>query len=1180
MKICAMKTPVPLERIRYRLLKSADGQITRRKPAAIQQIIRQMKLIMILLTLALVQAGATGYSQKVTVREKDASVEVIFRSIEKQTGFVFFYNSEDLQNTRISINLKGVTLQEALDRCFAQLPLTYKVIGNTIAIKKKEKITPQHPESVNTLPAISSPTAYPQQNISRTVEEIPSSFRTLYQRISGKVTDEAGEPLPGVSILVKGTQQGTTTNAEGIFTLESPEANAVLVFSFVGYISQEVLADGRKSLDIVLKADNKALEEVIVVGYGTQKKVTATGSVVSVKGAEIVKSPVTNVSNALVGRLAGLTSLQRSGEPGNDGSTIRIRGLNTLGNNNALIVVDGIPGRSLERIDANSIESITVLKDASAAIYGSQAANGVILITTKRGEPGKPEISLNFNQGFNQPTRIPKMADAFEYATMLNEIDIYRNQNPRYSDDQLAKFRNGTDPWSYPNTDWFKEVLKPWSAQSNMNTSMSGGFENFRYYLSLGSKSQDGYYYNSGTKYKQYDFRSNIDGKVSKNVGVRFDVYGRMEDRNFSARNAGAIFRMLMRGKPIYPAYWPDGTPGPDLEYGDNPAVVSTDATGYDRDKRYVLNSNLRVDIRIPWVNGLSLTGNASFDKNFSFRKRFETPWYLYSWDGKTYDANNQPVLVKGKKGFDDPRLTESMEDNQNTLLNGLINYERVFNGHGVKMTVGVESYQGKGDRFSAYRRYFISTVLDEMFAGGDKDRTNNGSGYQNARLNYFGRINYDYNEKILAEFVWRRDGSYIFPKEGRFGFFPGLSLGYRISEEEFWKSNLGIIENLKLRASWGQTGNDRIDEWQYLSSYSFNPNGYSYIFGNGQENKLLVESRIPNRNVTWEVANQSNIGFEASLLKNRLSVEFDYFDNKRSQILWQRNASVPGTTGLTLPRENIGKVTNKGYEFSVSYRDQVGKFRYSLSANGGYSRNKITYWDESPGRPDYQQSTGKPIPSNPANADGDLYYVSLGIFKDKAAVDAYPHWTGARPGDVIFKDVNNDGIINGNDRIRVDKTTIPRFTGGLSANLGYGSFDLAVLFQGAFGAVRYISTESGEIGNFLKDFYDNRWTAERPDASQPRTFNSNNEYWQNYNSTLFLHNSDYVRLKNIELGYSLPAGVAEKIGVRNLRFYINGFNLITLSPQLKDFDPETDQSSTQVYPVQKVVNGGITLTF
>ncbi len=1080
------------------------------------------------------------------------------------------------------------TLEENLDAILRPLGLRYKKVNGSsylvFAEKKARKSSAVESSSLkmvqpsgatDTDAGLSDPDGRMEASVGK-----PAALVAAERTITGTVKGETDESLPGVSVVVKNSTRGTTTDANGNFRINVEEGDVTLIFSFVGYANQEVAVGNRTNLEVKLLPDLKSLDEVVVVGYGTQKKVTSTGSVVSVKGAEVVQAPVTNVSNALAGRLAGVTAIQRSGEPGRDGATIRIRGVNTLGDNSALVVVDGIPGRSLDRIDANSIETITVLKDASAAIYGSQAANGVILITTKRGQAGKPQISLNLNQGFNQPTRVPRMADAVGYATLLNEIDGYRNQKPRYTPEQIQKFGNGSDPWSYPNTDWFGAVLKPWSAQNNANLSLSGGGDNMRYFLSLGSKSQDGYYYNSGTKYNQYDFRSNIDGKISKNVNIRFDVYGREEDRHFPVRSAGSIFRMLMRGKPIYPAYWPNGTPGPDLEYGDNPAVVSTDATGYDRDKLYVLNSNLRLEVKVPGVEGLSFVGNASFDKTFRFRKRFETPWYLYSWDGKSYDQNNVPILARGKKGFDDARLTQWSEDNQNILLNGLLNYERTFGPHGMKVMAGMETRQGRGEEFSAYRRYFISGALDQLFAGGDKDKNNGGSAYQNARLNYFGRVNYDYNQKILAEFVWRYDGSYIFPQEGRFGFFPGVSLGYRLSEEDFWKNSVPFVENLKLRASWGQTGNDRIAEWQYLSSYAFNDNGYSYIFGIDQQNKLLRETRIPNRNVTWEIANQANVGLEATLFRNRMTVEFDYFDNRRSQILWQRNASVPASTGLTLPRENIGKVKNRGVDFSVGFRDQFRKLRYSAGVNGSYARNTITFWDESPGRPEWQQSTGKPIPSNPARPDDDLYYESLGVFRDQAAVDAYPHWSGARPGDVIYRDVDGDGKITGSDRVRNAKSNVPRLTGGVNLGLGYGAFDLAVLFQGAAGAIRYLSTESGEIGNFLQDFYLNRWTPEHPDASQPRTFNSNAEYWRNNNSTMFIRNTDYIRLKNLEFGYTLAPSIAQKLGIGKLRLYVSGYNLLTFSPGLKDFDPESDLDNGQGYPVQRVVNGGITLTF
>jgi TonB-linked SusC/RagA family outer membrane protein len=1071
----------------------------------------------------------------------------LIEEIERQTDYLVFYsNSEvDLQK-EIKLESSEVKVSSVLREALASDDLNYEFDNNYIIISKRA---------------------------------ITAIVSQADRKITGIITDEQGEPVIGVNVIEKGTTNGTSTDVDGSFTLFVSEG-ATLQVSYIGYIIQDIRVGDKTNINVQLKEDLQALDEVVVVGYGTQRKATVTGSVSSVKGSEVMKIPVTNTSNALVGLLPGLSSTQRTGEPGNDAATIYIRGVNTIGNNSALIVVDGIPERSLDRIDPTSIESITVLKDASAAIYGSQSANGVILITTKRGIQGKPEVSINFNQGFNQPTRVPKMANAAEYATMLNEIDMYRGNNPRYNAEQIRLFEDGTDPWNYPNTDWFGEVLKPWSGQNHMNASLAGGSDKWKYYLSLGTKSQDGFYKNSATKYRQHDFRSNIDGEISKNVKIKFDLSGRMEDKNYPTRAASAIFRMLMRGKPVYPGFWPDGTPGPDLEYGDNPVVVSTDATGYDRDKRYVLNSNLGFDIFIPWVPGLHINANASFDKDFRFRKRFETPWYLYSWDGRTYDENNNPVLIKGKKGFEDPRLQEWMEDNQTVLLNGIIDYSYKWKQHGIKAMAGMESRARSGDNFNAYRRYFISTSIDELFAGGDRDKNNNGSSFENARLNYFGRLNYNYSEKYLFEFVWRYDGSYIFPKEGRFGFFPGVSLGWRISEESFWKERIPFIDSFKLRLSWGQTGNDRISEWQYLSSYAFNSNGYTYIFGYDQENKLLSESRIPNKDITWEVATQSNIGFEAYTLDSKLFVEADLFHNIRSEILWQRNASVPTSSGLTLPRENIGKVTNKGFEYNIGYRGETDQLKYTVSLNGGYAANKITFWDEAPGRPEYQRSTGKPIPSDPSSSDSDLYYEAIGIFRDQEAVDAYPHWPNARPGDIIFKDVNGDGNIDANDRVRSDKTNVPKYTGGLNLGLAYKHFDLSVLFQGAVGAVRYIRTESGEIGNFLKEFYDERWTPENPDAKGPRTFIDASEYWRNYNNTYFLHKTDYIRLKSLELGYSLPESVNRKIGIKNVRIYVSGYNLLTYSPDLRDFDPETNNASGQSYPVQRVINGGISLTF
>ncbi|MBC7688001.1 MAG: TonB-dependent receptor [Aquabacterium sp.] len=1005
-------------------------------------------------------------------------------------------------------------------------------------------------------------------------------------RVSGTVKDEKGIPAANASVTVKGALTGSTTDANGVFSIDVPNQKSVLVISYLGYQTKETTVGNQTNIPIGLVAASNQLNEVIVVGYGSQKKATLTGSVSTIKGSEIVKSPTTNVSNSLVGRVPGLTAIQGSGEPGYDGSTLRIRGVNSLGNNDVLVVVDGIAGRSLERIDPNSIESITILKDASAAIYGAQAANGVILITTKRGKMGKPEITFNINYGYNQPTKNPKMADAATYATMLNEIATYNGSPAKYTPAEITKFADGSDLWRYPNTDWFKATLKSKSKQTSYNTTISGGAENLRYFISLGAKTQEGNYYRSATKYNQYDLRTNIDGKISKDISLTFDVAGRMEDKNYPVRGSGSIFRMVMRGKPTLPAYWPDGTPGPDIEYGDNPVVVSTNATGYDKDKYYTVNTNLKLNINIPWVKGLSLTGTAAIDKGFDFRKTWQTPWYLYTANFNVLDANGNPKLTKGKRGFDDARLNEASRDELTKTFYGLVNYEtKIAQKHNIKLLVGSELRKGNSEYFNAFRRFFASTAIDQLFAGGAAEINNSGSGTIASRLNYFGRVNYGFKDKYLAEFVWRYDGSYNFPSNHRWGFFPGISAGWVVSEEGFFRNNVNFVDRLKIRGSIGQTGNDRVQygpngtpvEFQYLSTF-----GYGNILGspylpfvtNGTtENQTLIETRLANPNITWEVADQANIGFEASLLKNKLSIEFDYFSYKRSSVLARRNASVPTSTGITLSAENLGKVKNTGFDFTVGYRNSIRDFNYSVSLNGGYAKNKIVFWDEAPGAPDYKQSTGHSMNTG-------TYYQAIGIFADQGAVDKYPHWTGARAGDVIFKDVNADGVIDAKDQVRSDKSNVPTFTAGVNLYVQYKGFDLSVLAQGATGAVNYINTESGEIGNYLQSFADGRWTVNNTTSSKPRTFNRGNEYWVGNANTYFLKKTDYLRLKNLQFGYSLPKKLTDKVGIQVFRVFVSGYNLLTYSPDYKDFDPEASAGNGQSYPLQRVLSAGLTLTF
>lgn len=1004
-----------------------------------------------------------------------------------------------------------------------------------------------------------------------------TSMSAMAQKVvTGTVTDaRQGEPLIGVTVKEKGTSNGAITDVDGKFSIKVAP-NTTLVVSYIGYSTKQVSVAGKTSLEIVLGEDSELLDDVVVVGYGTQKKATLSGAVTSVKGEELLKTPVTNVSQGLAGRLPGVVVVSNTAEPGYDGATIRIRGVNTFGDSSPLIVVDGVPGRSLDRIDPSTIESMSVLKDASAAIYGAQAANGVILITTKKGKTGAPQVGFTFNYGLARPTVLPELTDAAEYATLLNEIDMYAGKTPRYTDEDIELYRNGNDPWGHPNTDWYGETLKSWSPQYNANVNVEGGTERIKYFVSATTKYQDAFYKNSGSNYRQHDLKSNFDIKVNDYIKLYSNLTLRMEDRKYPTRSAENIFRMIMRSKPNSPAYWPDGTPGPDVEFGDNPVVICTEATGYDRDKLYTFNGDFGIDIKVPWVEGLSLKGTASIDKSNRFRKIWQTPWYLYSWDGTSYGEDGNPLLVKGKKGFTDPRLTESSEDNLGTMLSGFINYSRTFAQlHDVNVMAGVERINNNGDSFNAYRRYFLSTAIDQLFAGGKDEVNNSGTGYKEARLNYFGRVNYAYDKKYLAEFVWRYQGSYIFDNQNKWGFFPGVSLGYVISEEKFWQKSLPFVSFAKIRGSWGQTGNDLISPYQYLSSYSFR--NITYLTGNGDVyNQALQEGVAANKNVTWEKATQKNIGLDLQFLKGDLSLSVDYFHNKRTDILWKRNASVPATAGLTLPDENLGEVVNQGIDFNANYDKTINDFHFGIGVNGVYSKNKIVFWDEAPGAPDWQKSTGHPIGSG-------LYYQAIGIFQTQEEIDNYPHWPGARPGDIIFQDYNEDGVIDGNDRVRDDRSRIPTFTYGFNLNAEWKGFDVSMLFQGAMGGIFYEKTESGDFANFTKSFYDNRWTEDNHSNTYPRTYNRSNEYWVSQANTFWLHSSNYLRLKTIELGYTLPSKWTKAAGLDKVRIYWSGYNLFTIAPDMKDFDPESPAGGAGAgyyYPLNKVINFGINVNF
>ncbi len=1005
--------------------------------------------------------------------------------------------------------------------------------------------------------------------------------------VTGTVTDEKGTPLPGVTVLLKGTNQGTATDQKGNFSIIAPNAGAVLVFSMTGYVQQELSVPAGGVLNVRLAEDTKALNEIIVVGYGTQKKATLTGSISQVKGSDLLKSPQPNLSNSLAGRFSGVILNNTSGEPGYDGSNITVRGLATTGSNNVLIVVDGVPGQigGLERLDANDIESISVLKDASAAIYGNRAANGVILVTTKHGKTGKPTINYNFNQGFSSPTRLPKMADAATYAQIVNEINYYDNTagglNQVYSDAQIQKFKDGSDPLNYPNTNWEKQVLKSVTMQNQQTLSVTGGNEDVKYFLSTGTIYQDGLYKNGATKYHQYNFRSNVDANITKRLKVGLSLSGREEDRVFPQVGAGSVFRSIYRAYPTIAAFYPNGLPSYGIE-GNNPALQVTDIGGTNNNPTQVFNGILKASYAIPGVEGLSLDGFFSVDKSDAFDKSFSKPYnvYQYSSSSNTYS----PVIEGGNNS--NPMLFES-QNNQSLITSNIkLNYARKFGLHDISAFVGYEQSKSHLDYFDATRYNYLSSTLPELSQGGSAatDYLNSGYSSNYARRSVISRLAYSYDEKYLFEGQLRADGSSIFPTGKQWGYFPSASAGWRISKEDWFKNSVKFIDDLKLRASYGSLGNDNVNGFQYFDNYVLVGNGFvASVPGSGSNviQPNVTISKLANPNITWEVARKLDIGINATFLHD-FTIEAIYFQQKRSDILATRNASLPATSGIVnpygsdplVPSENIGKVNSSGFEGTLGYSHSGQDFSWGLSGNITYAKSKVIFVDEASGALAYQRQTGQPLNTY-------LLYNAIGIFRSQAQLDATPHVTGAQVGDLILQDYNKDGKITADDQVRSKYGNIPQITYGFTFNAAYKQFDLSVLLAGQAKVSQYVLPESGTIGNFYSSWANNRYSPSNPNGSYPRVPDraSSAISGGQYPSTFWLNDASFLRLKDVQLGYNVKSAFLSKINVSGLRIYASAFNLFTIT-KVKDYDPEGTSGSGQFYPQQRIINLGVNVKF
>lgn len=993
--------------------------------------------------------------------------------------------------------------------------------------------------------------------------------------VRGTVKDASGSPVFGAAIQVKGTNNGVTTDMDGNYSIRV-NGTATLVMSSIGYKTVEFGVDNRSRIDLVAEDDFEILEQAVAIGYGSQSKLTLTGSVSQTKGDEIAKSSSVNLSQGLAGRVSGVIVSNRSGEPGADDATMFIRGRSTLGNNTPLIIIDGVPGRDedFSRLTGEEIESINVLKDASGAIYGSRSANGVILVTTKRGKYKEaPKVTFSYDFGMQQPTRLVDMADAVLYTNAYNDALAISGAAPVYTQEQINHYAAGDDLIKYPNTNWFKEIIKPVSCQHKYGVSVSGGGERVAYFVQFNGQYQDGIYQKSATNYNQYNVRSNIDVQVTKHLKLGFDLNARQQHKNYSAfpSDSYGIFYIATRMKPTGAAYYPNGY----LRGGTNPAVLVQDLTGYDRTTINTFKSTFSLGLDLGFLTkGLSIDAKLAYDVTGKFKKNWQQNWDYWSYDEitETYEQRTSSYWAT-------PVLNEGQTKYHTLTINANLQYDRDFNGHHVTGLLGYEQSSYRLDYFKAGINQYSSDIIDEFFAGSaDKNYYDiNGYAKETARLSFFGRVGYDWKSKYMVQFILRADGSENFPKENRWGFFPGASLGWRISEEPFIKDNTTIVDNLKLRASYGEQGNDQVAAFQYMTTYGYaTSTKYLMEFG-GKGVKFIIPGTIPNPNITWEVARTVNVGIDGTLWHGKLGWEIEGFYTKRSNILCSRNASVPYYTGMTntLPDENIGIVSNRGVEVQLSHENHKGEFRYRINGNFMWVKNTIDYMDETPWGEghEYMNLTGHPMGST-------LIYQVKGINKTQEDLDNNPQMAGAGLGDFIFEDLDGDGKITTYDRKRCDLTAVPQIVFGLNFDFNWKNLDFTMLFQGQGLARFYYAPLTDPVsGNIERNIAANAWSLKNPTSDSPRIA-SNITNGGVTRSSFYYKNAAFVRLKNAELGYTIPQKVfGPKVPIQALRFYIAGYNLFTIS-ELTSVDPETGDESYQTYPQMRVFNLGVKLSF
>lgn len=991
--------------------------------------------------------------------------------------------------------------------------------------------------------------------------------------VKGKVKDSDGKPIEGVTVKVKNSAVETKTNGLGDYEFKSVDVGAVLLFSSVGFETREVVFNGNgQQLDVVLNNSSSSLEEVVVVGYGTQKKVNLTGAVATVSGKDMIKRPVVNTASMLQGAIPGVQINQGSGEPGNEGVSIRIRGKGTFSGagSDPLVLIDGVQGKFSD-VNPNDIENVSVLKDAaSAAIYGSRAANGVILITTKQGKSGKTTVQYDGNVGIYKPTKMfDLITNSTQYMELYNEARKNSNLNDGlYPADVIAAYRNSNDPVKYPNTDWLGLIFQTKPTYTH-NLGIQGGNEKTTFNVGLGYLNQDGMI--KGFNYDRYSARLNLTTKISD--GIKFGTNILLKTGHTESIPGGSkdLFLSAMSQAPTYGPFLPDGSgrytyKAYDWEYNNkNPMAVLDRKFTYNTDD---YAANLQAWMELQLFKGLSWytkgAYNFNMDKYKDYKSTLDEYYYHTGTLGTTLD------LGKG--------LTDQDQQTIYTNLFTYLNYDRAFGDHHLKAQAGYSIEKSKYTYLQGFRQNFVDDTLTELNAGGSDIQRANGTANQWALISYFGRLNYDYQGKYLLEANMRYDGSSKFYGKNRWAAFPSFSAGWRVSEESFVKEFAsGWLDNLKIRGSWGQLGNQNTGNYPYQPVLGLTGN---YSFDNSTLNSGVAQQGLNNPIIKWETTTMTDVGLDLSLFKN-LDITFDWYKKRTTDIL--RQSQITAIVGLGAPYVNDGIVENKGLELGITYRNQITTgalegLRYQLGANLDRFKNKLVKFGE-------PEIGGYTIKKNGYAMDSFYTYEVIGIFQSEQEVASSPKQfnDNTLPGDLKYRDVNGDGKIDANDRTIISGVD-PKLNYSFNLSASFKGFDFSALLQGVYGVKSYVSgwgvTPFVQGSPPTKDWLD-RWTPENPSTTMPRI------YWgwsapEKFSraSSYFIQDASYFRLKNLVLGYTLPDGLLKKYKIDRLRVYFSGDNLVTAT-KFKGLDPERYGNGDLVqYPQNKIYSFGVQVNF